>query len=257
MPGTRPLRRVTTSRAAFTHRAFGAVLRRAASSRGYRLVPAAIPSADERRLRMLCADGITVALDVGANEGQYALALRAVGWPGRIVSFEPLAKAFEGLAARASEQPVWQCRRLALGARQGPLELNVSASSMSSSILPMHANHERLIPGTQYVATEEVACLPLDEVFDEYVAPADRAALKIDVQGYELEALAGASRSLPRISVIEFELCLDELYIGQPAVAHIIATLFDAGFVLAGVDPEHVDSSTGRTSWANATFRRA
>lgn len=205
---------------------------------------------------MLRADAISVVLDVGANEGQYAHALRLSGWTGRIVSFEPLAAAFEVLAARAEGDSRWQARRLAIGRHAAALDLNVSAASMSSSFLPMHANHERLVPGTQYVATEPVACVPLDDVFDEDVGNGDRTALKVDVQGFETEVLAGAAESLRRIQIVEIELNLIDLYVSQPSAEQVIATLATAGFSLVAMDPEHVDLATGQASWANATFRR-
>ena len=253
----RPSRRARGAVTAVARRVSAQLLRRLADRNGLSLVPAGVPSADVRRTRMLRADAITVVLDVGANEGQYARSLRHHGWTGRIVSFEPQAAPFEVLAANCEADADWQSRRLALAAEPGAGELNVSLSSMSSSFLPMHANHERLVPGSQYVGAERVSCLPLDEVFDEHVGPDDRAALKIDVQGFEAQVLAGASRSLSRIQLVELELCLIELYVGQPAADEIIATLAAAGFGLVGVDSEHVDPATGRTSWANATFRRA
>lgn len=233
------------------------VLRRLAARSGQRLVDAGIPTPDECRLLMLRADAIDVVLDVGANEGQYALSLRQVGWTGRIVSFEPQAAVVETLTARAAGDDAWQARRLAIGARRESLELKVSRSSMSSSFLPMHANHERLVPGTQYVAAEVVDCVALDDVLDEYVGPDDRVALKIDAQGYEAQVLEGASASLARIRLIEIELCLVELYVGQSAAEDLIAMLGAAGFGMVGVEPEHIDPDSGRTSWANATFRRA
>lgn len=241
----------------FVRRAFTGLLRRTAHRGGFQLVPDEVPTVEQRRVSMLRADGITVLFDVGANEGQYAEALRQAGWSGRIVSFEPQAAPFGALRARAAEDSGWQARKLALGSTARTLQLNVSASSMSSSFLPMHANHERLVPNTQYVATEETECLSLDDVFDDYAAADDRVAVKLDVQGFEAEVLEGAARSLPKITWLEVELNLIDLYVGQPRAAAIIDRLASNGLHLVGMDAEHIEPTTGRTSWANATFRRS
>jgi FkbM family methyltransferase len=253
----RPSRTRKAAIAELARRVTVGLARKMADRNGLRLVPASEATSDECRVRMLRADAITVVLDVGANEGQYGQALRRSGWMGRIVSFEPQAAAFGALAARARSDDRWEARRLAVGAVAESLVINVSAASMSSSFLPMHANHEELVPGSGYVATERVDCVALDGVFHEYVLQADRVALKIDVQGFESRVLAGAARSLRRITLVELELCLTELYVGQPRTDEIVATLAAAGFELVAIDPEHVDPDTGRTSWANATFRRA
>ena len=47
-----------------------------------------------RRKRLMQNTGINLILDVGANIGEFAQTMRAYGYAGRIVSFEPLADAF-------------------------------------------------------------------------------------------------------------------------------------------------------------------
>jgi len=62
---------------------------------------------------------IDLVLDVGANEGQFAMALRDAGYAGEIVSFEPISFVFAKLAANAVRGHHWTARRQALGDRVG------------------------------------------------------------------------------------------------------------------------------------------
>jgi hypothetical protein len=78
---------------------------------------------------------IDTVLDVGANVGQYGSALRAGGYSGRIVSFEPNPEAFRLLAARAARDGSWEAVCVGLGAEDGAAELNVSGFSVFSSML--------------------------------------------------------------------------------------------------------------------------
>src|SRR5690242_18383343 len=74
--------------------------------------------------------------DIGANIGQYGAALRASGFDGRIISCEPLSDAYPLLAKRAQGDVSWTTLNTAVGTEPGEIEINVSANSYSSSILP-------------------------------------------------------------------------------------------------------------------------
>src|SRR6266487_3917241 len=78
-----------------------------------------------RRNQLLVRYGISSAIDVGANKGQYATELREYGFTGPIVSFEPLAGAHTALAAAAADDPLWTTHQTALGDTVGQVQLNV------------------------------------------------------------------------------------------------------------------------------------
>src|SRR5437879_8728627 len=56
--------------------------------------------------------GVRTVVDVGANEGQFGLWLRARGYAGRIISFEPTSVAFQMLRIRAARDANWQVHQL-------------------------------------------------------------------------------------------------------------------------------------------------
>jgi FkbM family methyltransferase len=211
---------------------------------------------DLRRAKLLEHRGINLLLDVGADGGQYGIKMRKSGYTGRIVSFEPRADAFAQLEASAADDANWECRRLALGSSQGSAEINVSRNAHSSSLLPMAERHRTVAPRSAYVGTEEVPVARLDSIWDELVRAGDRVYLKLDTQGFELEVLGGAERSLPDVQAVEAELSLVPLYEGAPVYVDLLDRLGQEGFRLAGLQPELGDPDTGELLQANGIFVR-
>lgn len=136
-------------------------------------------------LRQLQSHRVSAVLDVGANSGQYARGLRGAGFAGRIVSFEPLPGPFAVLQRSASTDPLWECRRCALGDVDGTISINVAGNEgASSSVLPMLKRHQDAFPPANYVGAQRVPIHRLDSVAADVLRPNDIAFLKIDVQGF-------------------------------------------------------------------------
>lgn len=77
-------------------------------------------SREGKIVRILDAFAIDAVCDIGANIGQTRDSLRAAGFRGRIVSFEPAPEAHATLVSRARHDPAWEIApRMALGARAG------------------------------------------------------------------------------------------------------------------------------------------
>ena len=77
---------------------------------------------------------INHVLDVGANVGQYASELRALGYAGKITSFEPGRFAFAVLEEASRRDDAWQAFNYGLSDVDGPLALTLSENSVSSSL---------------------------------------------------------------------------------------------------------------------------
>jgi FkbM family methyltransferase len=166
-----------------------------------------------KRVEVIRATGANIVLDVGAGIGQFAGGLRSEGFAGPIVSFEPVGETFSELQRRAAADPAWTCVNFALAERPGDAVINVAGNLWSSSLLPMRREHEVAAPASAYVGEETVRLARLDSL--DVIGHADRAYLKIDVQGAESAVLDGAAGVLDRIVAAELELSLAKLYEGQ------------------------------------------
>ncbi|MDJ0947408.1 MAG: FkbM family methyltransferase [Alphaproteobacteria bacterium] len=211
----------------------------------------------QRLAGLLDAHGVTVVLDVGANTGQYAGYLRAAGWTGRIVSFEPQTAAHAQLTEAARADPAWTVAPpVALGAAEGAQVLHVSAESDMSSLREMRADFLSVSPTSRKVGEETVRVAPLDSLFDDHVGPADRAFLKIDTQGSEAEVLAGAGASLARIVGLQLELSLVPLYEGEADYRALLDRVHGLGFAPYLIIPGYWSRHLGRMVQFDGIFFR-
>jgi FkbM family methyltransferase len=173
-------------------------------------------------------------VDVGANRGQFALAARHSHPGARIISFEPLTSAADRYRAVFAGDARTSLVNAALGPTPGEAVIHISGHDHSSSLLPITAAQESLFPGTAQVGTDTVRVTRLAEhlAADAIEKP---ALLKIDVQGFELQALAGCEDLLENFDWVYVECSFVELYAGQAFADDIIAWLRERGFAIRGV----------------------
>lgn len=201
--------------------------------------------------------GVDTVLDVGANIGQYADALRSSGFDGRIVSFEPLGDAYRQLAQRAAKDPRWTAVHTAVGAERGTLEIHIAANSHSSSVLAMNDTHLDAAPHSRTVGSESVPVTTVADVAAEHAIVPERTLLKIDTQGYEKPVLDGAGGLLAQFALVQLELSFVPLYDGQALYPELVTRLNGLGFEWYGVDSAFVDPRTGRMLQVDGLFARS
>lgn len=168
--------------------------------------------------------------DVGANIGFYTLlAAATVGRDGRVVAFEPepssRARLHDNLARNAFEQV--DVKPFALGAERATLQLE-TASRASAGV-------HRLVgaegPGLDG-AVVDVEVWPGDAVV-EAGAPTPHA-IKIDVEGFELDVLRGMRRVLSELTcravLVEVHFALLEARGLTYAALEVEGLLTEAGF---------------------------
>jgi FkbM family methyltransferase len=226
-------------------------IRRLVGSLGYEMVRLRRP-ATTFLSELLSREQINALVDVGANQGQYALRMRAIGYAGRIESFEPGSDAFELLKREARSDPLWNVHKTALGAERGNAQLNISQDSVSSSLLPVAQPLVAAAPGSARQGAEEVDVRRLDEAFS--YSETDRLWLKLDTQGSEDAVLAGATGCLGLVRVVQTEVSLVPCYDGQADYRELFDTLHAAGFRLISVEPGTENPSTGEMLQFDAIF---
>ncbi len=136
--------------------------------------------------RFLGTRSLGVLFDVGANTGQTLTALLRHAPNAKIYSFEPALETFRVLEGNFRGRENTRLRNIAIGAHPGRLALQLSEDSQLNTLVPR--NTEGLPAATQMT---EVATID-DIVAAEGISHLD--LLKIDVQGWELEVMRGASK---------------------------------------------------------------
>lgn len=217
----------------------------------------AMPSPEAAIVATLEHLDVDLVLDVGANVGQFAKAIRRAGYRRRIVSFEPLPDAHHALLQASAVDPLWDVfERCALGDGEGEVVIHVAGNSVSSSARPMLPAHWEAAPESRYVGAAAAKVVRLDGVFDRLRKPNERVFLKIDAQGAEGEVLDGASGCLGRIAAVHIELSLVPLYEGQLLWDAVVDRLEALGFSLWSLSPGFSDPRNGRTLQCDAVFAR-
>lgn len=143
-----------------------------------------------------------VLFDVGAFEGEYTEVLLRTfeDLPGvEVHAFEPAAPAFHELTAKFAGHSRVRLVKAALGDRAATVSLHLDPSPKMNSLVQRPYFETAL-------ATEEVAVMTLDE-YCARNSIASISVLKIDVEGYEMNVLKGATRMIGTrgIGIIQFE----------------------------------------------------
>jgi len=190
---------------------------------------------------------IDCVLDVGANVGQYHDFLRdKVLYEGTIVSFEPVSHHVDILRERAQADPNWHVEAYALGARDSSLSINVMVSDQFSSFLEPDNSRVHDFDGLNVPCrTETVAVKTVDAVLPALRKQLGfrRPYLKLDTQGFDIEVLEGARRSLHGIPALQSEASVIGIYKGMPGYMDTIRYLGGLGFDITGLYPVSRDRS--------------
>ncbi len=216
----------------------------------------AATSEDLRRIKLFEHYNIDLVFDIGANKGQYATGIMDVGYQQKIVSFEPLSSVHSIIENASKSHTNWTVApRCAIGSKKEEIEINISANSVSSTLLTMLDTHIEGAPESKIIGKEKVTVYPLDEIAKTYIGSSKNIFLKIDVQGFEQEVLKGASEMIALAKGIEMEISLVPLYENQTwLLPQVLEYMEQKGFVLTSIVPAFTDNVTGKVLQCNGIF---
>jgi FkbM family methyltransferase len=141
-----------------------------------------------------------LVLDVGANLGTWSIAFNTRVASAQIIAFEPSSKTFEGLRRNTDHINQIQIEQLGFSNFSGSSTLYSDApESGFASLSKRRLEHF----GIQFSDEEVVQITTLDEYTSKLgVYP---SLIKLDVEGHELNVLAGGEKTLSKVKVIQFE----------------------------------------------------
>ena len=164
----------------------------------------------------------TQIFDVGAYQGDFAdLCVRHFP-DSKIACFEVLEHRVKQLEILASKNPSIKVFPTLLGASNQE-NINFNQAETASSVLV------ESIP--QNFPVKSYPMTTVDSIVQEYFSDRSPDFLKIDVQGYELEVLKGAEKSLPNMQVILAEINLLDIHQNVPLLAELITWLNERDWV--------------------------
>jgi FkbM family methyltransferase len=208
----------------------------------------------EEDLRIVIGRDSPVCLDVGANRGQTIDAFQRIFATPVIHAFEPASEMFRVLEERAFGPGV-SLHHMALGREPGEREFNNYQSRYLSSFLPLEKHPQNRFRAIEVERTESVRIGTVDAFVEEHgLTRVD--LLKIDVQGFDLEVLLGASVALSTgvVRNVLVELLFVPMYEGQGPAAAIIEFLEGHGLFLTDHYEKRRQEHT--IAWSTALFSR-
>lgn len=179
-----------------------------------------------------------VVFDVGAHEGWFLHSWKDWCPQAEIHAFEPAVEAYERSIELYGGDPSLHFNNVAVARTAGLLDLNVmEGSRVSSSFLaPVEKTWKEIDYHTGAITRRPVGVIALDDYARDI---ASIYLIKIDVQGFELEVLEGATKTLARTDYVFVESAIRPLYEGAPRFTQVYDWLVAHGFHLIAMRAWH------------------
>ena len=214
------------------------------------------PQAIKNIAPWLRQQGIQAILDVGAHQGETALAYHEAMPEAKIYSFEPQADIFAQLQASVQHIPNIEVFNFALGETTGEQIFHKNSFSPSSSLLPLDNLHKEMFPFAAETTEVSVQVKRLDDIAPDLNLESP-VLLKMDVQGYEKHVLDGAQNTLDKVQVVIAETNFQPLFEQQTQFDELYKRLHARGFTFCGPFGDvSIDPENGIPLFTNGIFAR-
>jgi len=178
-------------------------------------------------LELVQREKINVIYDIGANVGTWSLLAKSIIPSARIQAFEPLQRHCNIFAENMADTKNVMLHQIAIGSENTKAVIHVTSFSDASSLLtPMAESRSRF--GVWDAEQLSVQVRRLDDYRAEQNLP-QPDLLKLDVQGYELEALKGGAECVRNAKALITEVSFIEYYERQCFFHEVVGHLAESG----------------------------
>jgi FkbM family methyltransferase len=170
----------------------------------------------------------TQIADIGANAGHWSSMASAIFTDAAFCMIEPQEEMRTHLEALCAKNTNMQYHLAAAGPMEGKMVLTLWDDLLGSSLLPA-ADAQALQLGKQ----REVPIITIDGMLAKGRLKMPQL-IKLDIQGYELEALKGAENTFGHTEayILEVSLFPFEDVPGLPQLADVVAFMYARGYVV-------------------------
>ena len=214
---------------------------RLTGSKSFQILPHGVDFLDDL-IKLKLDENFNVIFDVGANCGQSALRFRKKFPNSDIFSFEPFEETYHILKKNTNSKNIL-CYKIAFGKElkkiNGFLDKN-NPTSLNNSLLEQNID-------SNFIKSEEINLCTIDDFCNKnYIDHIDY--LKRDTEGYDLEVLKGAKKTISEKTVkfIETEVTFNNINKKHIHFQKIYEFLLDYNYQLFGIyDQQNEASWTG------------
>jgi FkbM family methyltransferase len=175
-----------------------------------------------------------LVVDIGANEGAFTAGVLSVAPEATIIAVEPGPAPRARMQARVGALPNVEILDVAVAAMSGTATFHLAAHDHNSSLRAAHPDMQTEIdPGWAPVGELHVRTVTLDQL----IGSRSVDVLKIDVQGSEMDVIAGGEATLARTRAVLLEMNFMSQYDGDATFNTLHAEMDRRGFSLVNVSP--------------------